>query len=100
MICVVGNGVTLTVHSQHVRLHNIFVTLCMTRVVAGVNQLDSSQVQGSVTEHPHLILIEGCQISLVPSPYDGGRWRSSHITLNLDIVPDTGRQMVHLQGLV
>jgi len=60
MIFVVGSGVTLTVHSQHMRLHNIFVALCMTRVVPGVDQLDSSQVQGSVAEHPHLILIEAC----------------------------------------
>jgi len=60
MTFAVGNGMTLTVHSQHMRLHNIFVALRMTRVVAGVNQLDSSQVQGSVAEHPHLILIEGC----------------------------------------
>jgi hypothetical protein len=42
------------------RLHNIFVALCVTRVVAGMYQLDSSQVQGSVAEHPHLILIERC----------------------------------------
>jgi len=100
MTCAVGNGVTLTVHSQHVCLHNIFVALCMTRVVASMDQLDSSQVQGSVAEHPHLILIERCQISLVASPYDGRRWSSGDIALNLDVVPDTGRQVVHLQGLV
>ena len=90
MTCAVGNGVTLTVHSQHVRLHNILVALCVTRVVAGMDQLDSSQVQGSVAEHPHLILIDGRQISLVASPHNGWWWSPSHITLNLNIVPNTG----------
>ena len=100
MTCADSNGVKLTVHSQHVRLHNVFVALCMTCVVAGVDQLDSSQVQGSITEHPHLILIERRKISLVASPYDGWWWSPSHVTFNLNIVPYTSRQMVHLQGLV
>jgi hypothetical protein len=92
--------VRLTVHSEYVRLYDVLVALCVTRVVAGVDELDPSQVQGSVAEHPHLILVEGRQIGLVASPHDGRGWSPSHVALDLNIVPHTGRQVVHLQRLV
>jgi hypothetical protein len=93
----IGHGV----HGEHVRLHDVAVALRVARVVAGVLQLDAREVEGAVGEHVHLLVrLQRGQVGAEAAPHDRRRRRARHVALDLDVVADARRHVVHLQGLV
>lgn len=93
------NGL-LTMNSQNVRLHNVFVPLRMARIISTVYQLDFRQVQTAIVEHSHLVFAEQRQITGVSFPNYRRRWRSGHVTFDLNIIAHPRWQMVRFQCLI
>ena len=89
------------VHGEHVRLHDVTVALRVARVVAGVLQLDAREVEGTVCEHVHLLVrLQRGQVGAEAAPHDRRRRRARHVALDLDVVADARRHVVHLQSFV
>ena len=87
-------------HMKDVSLYDVFVTLGVAGVVAGVNQSHIVDVERSVGEDFEFFLCQLREIESVTTPYDGWRWRPGHIALDLDIVTDTSRHLVQFERLI
>jgi hypothetical protein len=88
------------VNVKSVRLDDVFVALGVAGVVAGVNEPDVVNVKGSVGEDFELVFGQLGQVQSVPPPNDRRCRRSRHVALDLDIVANSGRNLIQFQGFV
>lgn len=79
-----------TVNVEDVSLDDVFVALGVAGVVAGVNQSNVVDVEGSVREDFEFLFGQLSQVESVSSPDDRRSWRSSHVAFDFNIVTDSG----------
>ena len=89
-----------TVDVKSVRLDDIFVALSVAGVVAGVNEPDVVNVKSSIGEDFELVFGQLSQVQSVSTPNNRRcRW-SRHVALDLDIVSNSGRNLIQFLGFV
>ena len=76
---------------EDVGLDDVFVALGVARVIAGVDETDVADVEGSVREDFELVLAQLRQVETVTAPHDRRTGRSAHVAFDLDVVTDTRR---------
>lgn len=80
----------LTVDGEHVGLDDVLVPLSVASVVARMLQLDPGQVEAAIAEDPHLVLVYGREVQLVPAPNDWGDGAARYVALDLNVVSNAG----------
>lgn len=86
---------------KDVSLYDILIALCVTRVVAGVDEAYVADVKSAVGEHLEFIIgAQLRQVKPLAPPNDGRTGWASHVALNFDVVPHTPAELVHFERLV
>lgn len=87
-------------HVKNVSLNDVFVPLGVAGVVSSVNEPNIVDVKGSIGEDFQLLFGQLSQVESVTSPDDRWSRRSRHVALDLNVVADSGRDLIQFQGFI